>query len=211
MLLCLAGNLQAEPRYITDQTFITMRAEDGPDTQILRMIPAGEKVDLLSSNGISGYSKIRDSNGRIGFVLTEQLMSKPSARDRLAKSEERYQAMKKKAEQATQQNQELEKRYQGLQAEYDQLKTTQGDLDTELKEAKDTSEEVARISEERKELRTKLATQTWQMENLKQEYKELKNERSQYWFLVGGGIALAGVIIGMIIPRLQGRTKKQNW
>jgi hypothetical protein len=49
------------------------------------------------------------------------------------------------------------------------------------------------------------------MENLKQEYQEFKNDRSQYWFLVGGGVALISVIIGMILPRLQGSTNKQSW
>ncbi len=211
LLLCAIGVLQAEPRYISDQTHIIMRAGDGPDEQILRMIPAGEKVDLLSSNTESGYSKIRDSKNHIGFVLTNQLMSGPSARDRLAQAEKRYQALKKKMAQTDKPYKELQEKYQALAEENERLKAAKGGLDSELQEMKKASEEVASISEERKELRKKLATQTWEMENLKQEYQEYKNERSQYWFLIGGGVALLGVIIGMILPRLQGPAKKQSW
>ncbi len=211
LLLCAIGTLQAETRYISDQTHIIMRAGDGPDEQILRMIPAGEKVDLLSSNGETGYSKIRDSKDHVGFVLTTQLMKGPSARNRLTQVEKRYQALKKKMAQTDKPYKELQKKYKELVEENEKLKASKGGLDSELQEMKKASEEGARISEERKELRKKLATQTWEMENLKQEYQEYKNERSQYWFLIGGGVALLGVIIGMIIPRLQGPTKKQTW
>jgi len=211
LLLCVIGVTQAEPRYISDQTHIIMRAGDGPDEQMLRMIPAGEKIDLLSSNSETGYSKIRDSKERIGFVQTDQLMKQPSARDRLGKAEKRYQALKKKMAQTNKPHKELQQKYQALVAEHEKLKAASGGLDSELQELKKSSEDVARISEERKELRKKLATQTWEMENLKQEYKEFKNERSQYWFLVGGGVALLGVIIGMILPRLQGTGAKQTW
>ncbi len=188
-----------------------MRSADGPDAQILRMIPAGEKIDLLSSNSETGYSKIRDSKDHIGFVLTNQLMKKPSARDRLAQVEKRYQALKKKVAQTSKPYKELQQQYKALLEEHEKLKASKGGLDSKLQELKKSSEDVTRISEERKDLRKKLATQTWEMENLKQEYKEFKNERSQYWFLIGGGVALLGVIIGMILPRLQRTGAKQTW
>lgn len=211
LLLCVIGSLQAEPRYISDKTHITMRAGDGPDEQMLRMIPAGEKVDLLSSNSESGYSKIRDSKNHIGFVLTTQLMERPGAIERLARTEKRYAALKRKMKQADKPKQELQKKFQALVEEHEKLKASSGELDSELQELKKSSEDVARISEERKNLRKKLATQTWEMGNLKQEHKEFKNERSQYWFIIGGGVALLGVIIGLILPRLQSTGKKQSW
>jgi len=211
LLLCVIGVTQAEPRYISDQTHITMRAGDGPDEQMLRMIPAGEKVDLLSSNSESGYSKIRDSKEHIGYVLTAQLMQRPGAREKLTRAEKRYAELKRKMKRADKPKQELQKKHQALVEEHEKLKAASGGLDSELQELKKSSENVARISEERKDLRTKLASQTWEMENLKQEFKEYKNERSQYWFLIGGGVALLGVIIGMVLPRLQGTGTKQNW
>ncbi len=211
LLLCVIGALQAESRYISDQTHIIMRAGDGPTEQILRMIPTGEKVDLLSSNSETGYSKIRDSKDRIGFVQTSQLMNKPSAKDRLAQAEKRYRDLKKKLAQSDKPYQELEQKYQALLDENEKLKSAKGGMDSELQEMKKATEDISRINEERKELRKKLATQTWEMENLKQEYREFRNERSQYWFLIGGGVALLGVIIGMILPRLQGPAKNQSW
>ncbi len=188
-----------------------MRAGDGPDTQIMRMIPSGEKVDLISSNRETGYSRIRDGQGHVGFVLTAHLMVEPSARTRLATAEKRYADLKNKTQQMGQTDKELEQKYQDLLAEHEKLKVSQENLGTELNDAKDSSSEISRLSEERNELKKKLATQIWETENVKQELQEIRNERSKYWFLIGAGVALLGVIIGMIIPRLQGPTKKQPW
>lgn len=211
LLLCAVGVIQAAPRYITDQTHITMRAGEGPAEQILRMIPAGEKVDLLSSNSETGYAKIRDKEGHIGFVLTTQLMKQPSAREKLIDVEKRYKILKQKINKSSKPHKELQQKYQELADAYERLKSSKESLDSQLQERTLSSEQAARISEERKELRKKLADQTWEMENLKQEYQEYKNDRSQYWFLVGGGVALIGIIIGMILPRLQSSTNKQSW
>ncbi len=211
LLLCAFGVIQAAPRYITDQTHITMRAGGGPAEQILRMIPAGEKVELISSNSQTGYSKIRDKNDHIGFVLTTQLMKQPGARDKLTDIEKRYKVLKQKMKKSSKPFKELQNKHQELLDAYEKLKSSKESLDSQLQERTLNSDQMARISEERKELRKKLANQTWEMENLKQEYQEHKNDRSQYWFLVGGGVALIGVIIGMILPRLQGGTKQQGW
>ena len=211
LLLCSFGVTQAAPRYITDQTHIAMRAGEGPSEQMLRMIPAGEKVDLISSNSQTGYSKIRDSENHIGFVLTSQLMKSPSAREKLTDVEKRYKVLKQKMQKSSKPYKELQKKHQELLDVHEQLKSSKESLDSQLQERTINSDQMARISEERKELRKKLANQTWEMENLKQEYQEYKNDRSQYWFLVGGGVALLGVLIGMILPRLQGTTNNQTW
>jgi SH3 domain protein len=205
------GILQAAPRYITDQTHIVMRAGEGPTEQMLRMIPAGEKVDLISSNSETGYSKIRDSKDHIGFVLTDQLMKTPGARARLSDVEKRYKVLKQKMKRSSKPYKELQQKHKELLAEHEKLKSSKESLDSKLQERTLTSEQMARISEERKELRKKLASQTWEMENLKQEYQEYKNDRNQYWFLIGGGVALLGILIGIILPRLQGPAKKQTW
>jgi len=211
LLLLVICSLQAEQRYITDLTHITMRAGEGTNHKIQRMLAAGEHVEMLSSNRRTGYSKIRDTKGRIGFVLTRQLMKKPSARERVAVAEKRYVEMKQRMETSIQPFLELQQRHRELKAEHNKLQSTSGNLDTELKEIKAISADAIRVSEERKELREQLASQTWKLENLKQENQELKNDQTQYWFMVGAGVIILGIIIGMILPRLQTRSRKQTW
>ncbi len=210
MLFVISG-LQADTRYITDQTHITLRAGEGTDHKIERMLPAGEKVELLSTNPGTGYSRIRDSKGKIGFVLTRQLMESPSAGERVAKAEAEYSEMKQRLEQVTRQYQELQQKHKQLADKFSGLKSSNSSMDSELKEIKEISADALRISEERKELRKQLASQTWELENTKQELRELKNAQSQYWFMVGAGVTILGIIIGMILPRLQTNNRKQTW
>ncbi len=175
------------------------------------MLSAGEKIELVSSNKKTGYSRIRDGKGRLGFVLTRQLMKKPSARERVAVAEKRYAEMKYRMENSIQPFLELQQRHRGLKAEYNKLQATSGNLGSELKELKELSSNAVRISEERKELRKQLVDQTWELENLKQENQELKNDQTQHWFMVGAGVIILGIIIGMILPHLQTRSRKQSW
>ncbi len=211
LLLVAIGSLQAEPRYITDQTHITMRAGEGTSHKIQRMLPAGEKVELVSSNSKTGYSKIRDDKGKLGYVLTRQLMKLPSARERLTEAEQKYSEIKQRADKTLRPYQELQQKHRQLLAEHNKLKSSKTSTDSELKEIKEISADAVRIAEERKELRKQLASQTWELENLKQELKEVKNAQAQHWFLVGAGVIILGIIIGMVLPRLQTRTKKQTW
>ena len=79
-----AFTVQAKTAYVTDEFKITLRSGESATHRILRMLPTGEKLNVLSSNPNNGYSKVRTASGAEGFVLTRQLVDQPVARDRLA-------------------------------------------------------------------------------------------------------------------------------
>jgi SH3 domain protein len=56
-----------------------------------------------------------------------------------------------------------------------------------------------------------VAQQTHQVENLKQENRELRNETNQRWFLIGGGVIIVGIILGLILPHLRFQRRKSSW
>ena len=72
LLLCLgaAPLAMAETRYVTDQFEIPLRAGESLKYKVLRNLPSGTPLEVLSSNAKSGYSKVRTLDGRTGFVLT---------------------------------------------------------------------------------------------------------------------------------------------
>ena len=85
-LMLLSAAVLAQTAYVTDEFKITLRSGESATHRILRMLPTGEQVTVLSSNPDTGYSKVRTSGGAEGFVLTRQLVDQPVARDRLAPS-----------------------------------------------------------------------------------------------------------------------------
>ena len=89
LFILLTGTVQAETRYVSDRLEITMRSGTSTSHGIVRMLRSGTPVEVLENDKDSGYSRVRISSGKEGWVLTRFLMSGPAARDRLADAEKR--------------------------------------------------------------------------------------------------------------------------
>lgn len=48
LLLGAVANLQAESRYVTDQFKVTLRSGESASHKIIRMLPSGYQVELIS-------------------------------------------------------------------------------------------------------------------------------------------------------------------
>ena len=212
-LVLLLGftHLQAESRFVTDQFKITLRSGESATHKILRMVSSGTELRLLSSNPANGYSKVRLQDGREGYVLTRQLMKIPSARDRLIKAEKQLQELQQEPGKLTTKLVNLQKAHQKLQVEHKNLIQSKEALDKELESIRRTASNAIRISNERNELRKMVATLTHQVEELKQENRELSNDSNQEWFLIGAGVIILGIILGLILPHLRFQRRKSSW
>ena len=211
VLLMSCGIVQAQSRYVTDQFQITLRSGESSGHKILRMLPSGEKLTLLSSNSENGYSKVRAEDGKVGFVLTRQLMDGPSARDRLTKAEQRLKELQEEPGRLSSKLARLQDEFEKLQGKYNSLSEQKQKLDKKLEGIRRTASNAIRISNERNDLRKMVAQQTHQVENLKQENRELRNETNQRWFLIGGGVIIVGIILGLILPHLRFQRRKSSW
>ena len=211
-LFIAVANLQAaEDRYVTDQFKITLRSGESATHKILRMLPSGERLQLVSSNSNTGYSRVRTKDGREGYVLTRQLMNIPSARDRLSVAEKRLQELQQEPGRLSAKLAKLQEEHGKLQSQYTGLKQEKTSLDKELETIRRTASNAIRISNERNDLRKVVAEMTRQVENLKQENRELSNNTNQRWFLIGAGVIIGGIIIGLILPHLRFQRRKSSW
>ena len=212
-LILLLGftQLQAESRYVTDQFKITLRSGESATHKILRMIPSGTELRLLGANPKTGYSKVRTLGGQEGYVLTRQLMKIPSARERLVDAEKRLQELQEEPGKLTTKLVKLQEMHKQLQTEHNSLIQNKKILDKELESIRRTASNAIRISNERNELRKMVATLTHQVEELKQENRELSNDSNQKWFLIGAGVIILGIILGLILPHLRFQRRKSSW
>ncbi len=211
LLLLTVGLSAAETRYVTDQLKITMRSGESNKHRIIRMLPSGTKVTVLSTNRKTGYSKVRLENGLTGYVLTRQLIDEPVARDRLAALEQRIKELEASPN-------ELSKRLAALSREHDELKRRHAELQAEkdriqneLQTIRRTAANAIQIAQERKKLRKQVATMSRQLADQEQQIRELKNSTTQRWFLIGGGVLFGGIILGLILPHLRVRRRKDSW
>ncbi len=211
VLTLVAVHVQAESRYVTDQFKITLRSGESSGHKILKMLPSGTEVELLSSNRETGYSKVRTKDGKTGYVLTRQLMAIPSARERLAKAEQRLKELQAEPDALSARLSKLQGEHQKLQREYATLKADKQKVDKELESIRRTASNAIRISNERNELRKMVAKLTREVEDLKQENRELSNDSNQKWFLIGAAVIILGIVLGLILPHLRFQKRKSSW
>jgi SH3 domain protein len=201
----------AQDAYVTDKFTVAVRSGEAADYRILRMLRTGTKVEVISQNRETGYSKIRFNNGKEGFVLTRQLLDEPIARDRLADLEKEMallkgepDELKSKLADATQKATQFEKSYKAAEARA-------RSAEQELAAFKRISSDAVSVAEERNSLREQVAELNRDLAEAKQETLELENNDTQHWFLIGASVLLGGIILGLILPNLRSRRPKQSW
>jgi len=211
LVMGLSGNLAATPAYVTDQLKITVRTGESAQHRIVSMLSTGTRVELLSRNRDTGYSKVRLPNGKEGYVLSRQLLNQPVARDKLAALQAEVDALKAAPGELQKRLADLTSEHNELQSAHKELQQVKQSIEQELAALKRTASNAVRISNERNELRKQVAELTRSNEELKQEKRELENRSAQRWFMIGGGVTVGGILIGLILPHLRIRRRKDSW
>ncbi|MET0051801.1 MAG: TIGR04211 family SH3 domain-containing protein [Candidatus Thiodiazotropha sp.] len=209
-LLLLPALAAAETRYVTDSFQITMRSGESTTHRISRMLNSGSAVNVLSTNPESGYTKIRVGNTE-GYVLTRQLMDEPSAREQLTAMRDEVKALKAAPGELCSNLMDVQKKYNDLLKAHKELQAIKDKQEAELQSIQRTASNAIRISNERNELRKQVASLTREVEDLKQENRDLSNEATRDWFLIGAGVIIAGILIGLILPHLRFQRRRNSW
>lgn len=192
---CIA---QAETRYVVDQAKLPMRSGAGTGFKIIRMLPSGMPVKVIEQSE-SGYSHIRVSGGKEGWILSRYLMKSPAARDRLVAMEKKYSQLPV----LQQKNKAAEKANSRLIAENKKL-------GSELGHIRKTAANAVAVADENKVLKAEAEAAKQALFELEQQTIDIRSGAQQRWFMMGGGAVLVGVILGLILPYL-GRRKKRRW
>ncbi len=211
LLVCCCAQAQAETRYVTDQFKVMLRSGEGVSHKILKALPSGTALSLLESSRETGYSKVRTENGTVGYILTRQLMKTPSARDRLAAAETKLKVAQTEPERLSSELTATQSELKELSSNFAQLQQTKNRIAAELESIRRTAADAIQVAEERVALRKSVASLTHQIEDLKQENRDLSNQSTRDWFLIGAAVIIAGILIGLILPRLHVQRRKDSW
>ena len=211
-LLAAAGLTQAaDTRYVTDQLEATLRTGESVTHRITKMLPSGTPVEVLGSNPKTGYSRIRMQDGKDGYILTRQLMDEAPPRERVIQLEAKLQELQQAPEQLTAKLAALQDQYANLERAHGKLETLKRELEAELIAVKRAAADPLAIAEERNALRKQVADLARQAEELKAQNAEIANDQGQRWFLIGGGVAFGGLLLGLILPHLRFRRQRSSW
>lgn len=212
-LIAAPASAQDEPgenRWVSDSFEITMRSGKGNRQAIVRMLRSGTKIELLETDPEAGYSRVRTASGAEGWVLNRYLLKSPPARVTMPQVEARLRASESK-------RRELAKELKNVQRERDQIKRQLGSVEAsgqglqkELDDVRRLSANVIQVDNQNKSLRQSLAETQAQVEKLQIENKRLASRANREWFIIGALVVMAGMLIGLILPRIRWR-RKSSW
>lgn len=202
--------IMAESAYVSDELEIMVRSGKSAGHRIIATLKSGKKINVIERDRDSGYSRVKLSETREGWVLSRLLRKTPSAKSRLAKAEASLASLKSKFSASSKQLTALSEQKGSLDTETSSLKKSNVSLSRELEQLKETSSNAVQILEERNQLQQRVVTIERELESLKRENDTLVNSDAQDWFLVGAGVLLFGILLGFILPKLSWR-KKKSW
>ncbi|VAX08302.1 hypothetical protein MNBD_GAMMA26-522 [hydrothermal vent metagenome] len=90
-------------------------------------------------------------------------------------------------------------------------------IEAEIKALKEANKKLSQDadaalhSKDRTALRQNVAVLTRKVADLQQENLDLHNQGTRNWFLIGAGVIIAGILIGLILPRLNTQRRKDSW
>jgi len=174
--------------YITENLSTYMRKGAGDQYKISGAIQAGEKITVLDRK--DRFVLIRDSRNREGWVLASEISQTASPKDLIPQ----------------------------LQQQVQDLSTKLGKIDADWQQR---TVEMQRRSQQAEQQSSQLLDQNAQ---LKRELEILKNKNRDLetmhdsekreiviqWFIYGGSVLAAGLILGLLIPFILPRRKRSN-
>ncbi|WP_139461846.1 TIGR04211 family SH3 domain-containing protein [Aeromonas veronii] len=193
ILICLcAQQALADTRYVSDNIFTYIHNGPGTQYRILGSVKAGEPLEVKAVNSEAGFTQVVDGRGREGWIKNSELQSHISLRERLPQVEKERDELK------------------------DRLQNLNGDNEKRFTE-KDG--QIAAQSKEIAALKAQLVSQGEEMSNLKeqndaltQSYDNQEHDMQMDWFIRGGAMVGAGILLGILLPMLpRRRSRGDRW
>jgi SH3 domain protein len=199
---------QAATAYISDELTVPMRTGASNGHRILRILPAGARLEVRERDTGSGFARVTTTDGTEGWVPLQYLKDQPIARDRLEAATAEVQRLTLTV---TELRGRLEN-VQGVRLEAEETNTTLADdvtrLEQELAEVKRASAsalETATANQRLTELNARLRDE---LSLLVEERDRLAANSQERWLMIGGGLVLLGLFLGMI---LKARPRRSAW
>lgn len=212
LTLILTGPLAlGETLYVTDQLKITLRSGTSTRNKIIQMLPIGAPLQVLKSDEASGYTQVKTASGQTGWVLTRQLSTEPSAKDRLSTAQRTLSTLKDENARLSKELERLRQAHASTLEERDRFAEENQRLAQELGAIRNTAAESLSILEENQGLKVSVADLENNLQSLRDENSILKDGSARDWFLVGAGVILLGILVGLILPRLRWQRRSSSW
>ena len=190
-LISLASSASSATRYVSDNLHTFIHSGAGTKYKIVGSVNSGEHITVMKTNKSSGFTLIKDSKGRSGWINSKYISKQLGLKERLPKLEAKLAKLNAQlsnsADKANKDKANLEESVASQGNQVLELQNTNSSLNKELQQ----------VQEENRNLNAILDTQ--------------KNDLLMRWFTYGGMVGGIGLLLGLIIPMLMPSRNKKRW
>lgn len=202
---------QAETVYVTDNLNLSLRSEENNNSRVIKLLATGTPLTVVNENKSTGFVHVRMNDGTEGYMPTRNTMKDPPSRQQLDAANKSITTLQNenaalKTELAT----IKESITPGTPLEQS-LANERDQLSRELAELKKTAASTIELKNQRDELQERVVNVERELQQFRLENQALQDTTNQDWFLYGGILALVGVILGFILPKLGWRRNRSGW
>lgn len=209
LLSMLILTVHAETRYASDQVEVLLRTGPSHQHAIVRMLKSGVAVEVLEHDKAKGYTKVRLKGGSEGWVLSRHLMLERSARELLEDLSVLVSGSESKLDSPGAQAGLIKLEFETLTKQVAIAEKDNQLLREELASIKQTAANAVALESEHQELLQQTSVMRTKLAQLEQENTTLSSHIQRDWFYAGAIVLLAGLLMGLVIPRIQWRKRSR--
>ncbi|MGM0701403.1 MAG: TIGR04211 family SH3 domain-containing protein [Pseudomonadota bacterium] len=176
--------------WVSEELTTWVRSGPTDGYRIVGTLTAGEPVTVLETSG--DYSRVENDEGETVWVLSEELQQEPSAQEQLP---------------------ELQSQVETLEAELASINDTwESRVATMTETLEEREQRIAELEERNRELDGQTQESSATIRELQARLDTQEEDLLIRYFMYGGGVAGAGLLVGLIIPHLpRKRRKNDRW
>ena len=210
ILIATLSSAQAETVYVSDDQNLALRNAASINSKILTLLPTGTPLTLTDKQTKSEFIHVRLIDGTEGYIKSRYTKKQPPAIDPKDIASKNLALLQNDNAVLRTELNTLKESLTPDSSLEKSLATERDQLARELNDLKKTAANAFQIKNERDELQERVVNVERDLQQFKLENQALKDTASQDWFLYGGILALAGVLLGFILPKLSWR-RKNSW
>lgn len=179
-----------EVRYVSDDLSTYVHSGPGNRYRIVGSLNSGEKVTVLDVNNESGYVRVRDSKNRDVWLPKELLGTTPGLKERVPAMEEEIKTLRDKLA-------NIDGTWNEKTADMQNRVAASDDIINNLKKENDS-------------LRNQVVVAKKKLDAISVQLDDKQRDIILQWFMYGGGVAGAGLLLGLLLPHMIPRRKKKD-
>ena len=198
-----------EPVWVSDQFEVMLRTGPSTDNAIQLMLGSGAELEVLEQDDESGYSRVMTNGGTEGWVLSRYLMTEPGARAQLETFTRQLMGVNTEGASLDSQLGAIRGEFESAKRQISELERDKTDMQAEIDDIRRAAADTLAIDSQNKNMQQLLTDAEIRVSMLEQENDSLVSQNTRNWFIAGALVLFAGVLLGLILPRMKWQRKSR--